>query len=152
MQETTLGALIDLALEMEKKAYAFYDSLEKRFSDRAEFVVCVQEVKRDELLHQRVLKEIRDSLSEGRLSVPVDAEPAERLQAVLDFLKDVDVNAFKDAEDVSQAIQTLESVEFDVVLSFVNIDEIDYEFTREYLQNESVAHTDRVFRAQECFD
>ena len=152
MLANSLEHLIDLAMEMEKKAFAFYDGLSRRHQDRPEFIACLDDVKKDELLHQRVLKEIRASMSKARLAAPVDAEPIERLQSVIDFLDEVNVEDLRDADDVSQAINTLESVEFDVVLGFVDIEEIDYAFTRDFLQNESVAHTDRIFRAQECFE
>lgn len=150
--DLTLGRLIELAMQMEKQAFVFYDTLEQNFSDNAEFVGCLTGIKEDELMHYRVLSEIRQSLSDVRLESEVSAESIKRLTDVLAFLDDLDMNALKDEDTAVEAIQTLEAVEFDVVMDFVDAEEIAFKFTREFLKNESLDHANRIFKAQQCID
>lgn len=148
----TLADLLDLALEMERRAYAFYQDLENRFADNQEFVSCLEGVKEDEKLHLRVLVEIRDSLPDYRLETPVSEESVGRIRKVLDFIDENSVEAMGSTEDIFDAIGVLEEVEFDVVMEFVGIDEIDFEFSREFLQHESLAHSTRIMRARQCLE
>lgn len=146
----SLGQLITLAMEVETKAYDFYDRLEKKFSDNEQFVSCVSHIKQDELLHFRILTEIQQSLSEHRLATPVPEETVAHVRKVLTFLDELDLEAMADIDAIIDAIRTLEEVEFDVVMVFVDAEEIDFQFTREYLKNESLDHSNRTFLAQQC--
>lgn len=148
----TLENLLDLAMEMEQQAYDFYAWLEKHFQKNDGFVECLCGIKEDERLHLRVLKEIKASLSDVRLQSPVDPEAVEKVQGILKYVQDLDPSTLRDSESIITAIQTLEAVEFDMVMQFVDMNEIHYEFTREYLRNESVDHTNRIYRAQHCLD
>ncbi|MDC0336210.1 hypothetical protein OAN24_04885 [Pseudodesulfovibrio sp.] len=151
-KKMTLGKLIALAMEMEMQAYEFYGALEKRFCGNEQFCTCLSGVKEDELLHLRVLKEIKASLSEVRLLSPVTEESIESMEQALEFIKHLDVGNLTSTEEVCDAIGRLEAVEFDVVMNFVNADEIDFEFTREYLKNESIDHASRIYLAQQCLE
>lgn len=146
----TLGNLIELAMQMEKNSYEFYEALATRFGSNKEFVDCLDEIKKDELLHYQILTEIKNSLSELRLQAPVTEESVNALKASLEFLAATDPADLKDEEMAVDAIRTLEDVEFDVVMAFVDTDEIDFEFTREYLKNESLGHANRIYKAQQC--
>lgn len=148
----TLRYLINLAMEMEKRAYAFYGGLEKNLADNALFVSCMRDIKEDELMHLRVLQEIRDSLSEVRLESTVPNETIEKLERAHEYLDGLDMDTLTDADDIIDAIRTLEDTEFGVVMSFVDITEINFEFTRDYLQNETVDHASRIFKAQQYLD
>lgn len=146
----TLERLIDLAAEMEKISYDFYDALERRFSNNPEFLLCIKGVKEDELLHLRVLNEIRDSLSPVRLQAEVTVETVEKIEKNREFMKSLDIASLESVDQICEIIRQLESVEFDVVMEFVSLDEIDFEFTKEYLRNESLEHGAKIFHAQEC--
>lgn len=148
--DLTLGKLIDRAAEMERMAYDFYAALEEQFKSNGEFVACLNGIKEDELLHLRVLTEIKRSLSDVRLLSPVTEEAMKRLVNVLDFLEKTDVTALKTTDEICDAITKLEEVEFDVVMGFVGLEEINFEFTKEYLRNESLEHGNKVFQAQQC--
>lgn len=148
--KTTLGQLIDRAMEMERLAYDFYEALEKKYENNTDFVRCLSEIKEDERQHLRVLNEIRQSLSEVRLETKVTIDAMHRLTDVVAFLKHLDVAELETTDDVCDAIRKLEAVEFDVVMGFVGLEEIDFEFTREYLANETVEHGQKIFRAQQC--
>ena len=150
--ERTLGELIDLAMQMEEQAWKFYDALETTFKDNSEFNQCMAGIKDDETMHLRVLSEIRQSLSPVRLQSVVGQEVIDTVQQVLTYMEGIDFAALTDVEDVIEAIRTLEQVEFDVVLSFVDINEITFDFTREYLKNESLDHSNRIYLAQQCLD
>lgn len=148
----TLGKLIELAIEMERKAYDFYKYLEIRFSDRTEFVECLCGIKEDELLHLRVLKEIKASLSDVRLLAPIPETTMAHMERVRSFLDDLDMDSLNTADQIFDAIQELETVEFDIVLDFVEISEIDFQFTKDYLKSQSVDHMKKVYKAQQCFE
>lgn len=148
----TLARLIDLASQMERKAYKFYDQLEKEHRSNKGFVDSLAGIKEDELLHLRVLTEIRSSLSDVRLASSVDEESVDKLEALLAFMDTVDVSSLKTADQIIDTIQRLEEVEFDIVMNFVKIDEINFAFTRDYLRNESIDHTNRIYRAQQHLD
>ena len=151
-QRETLGRLIKLAMEMEKRAYTFYDTLEKDFGAVEGVVECMRGIKEDEKLHLRVLEEIRDSLSEVRLQSPVTPSTIENMEKAREFMDNLDMSTLDTADKVYDAVQQLEAVEFDVVMSFVDADEINFEFTREYLKNETVDHAKRVSHALFCLD
>ena len=146
----TLGQLIDLAMEVEQKAYDFYAGLEKKFKDNKQFVSCVRGIKEDELLHYRILTEIQEALPKHRLSMSIPEEKIVPVQKVVNFLDTVDLEGMSDVDDVIEAIRILEEVEFDVVMTFVDTEEIDFELTREYLKNESLDHNNRIYLAQQC--
>lgn len=146
----TLGKLIDLAMEMERLSYGFYEDLAKKYENNSEFVRWISEIKADERLHLRVLTEIRQSLSDVRLGTSVSIDAMDRLQESVAYLKTLNVSNLKSTDEVCDAIQRLEAVEFDVVMGFVGIEEIDFEFTREFLANESVEHGKKIFQAQQC--
>lgn len=150
--DLTLGRLIELAMEMEKQAFLFYEALEGNFRDKKDFVGCLSGIKEDELMHHRVLVDIKRSLSDTRLASPVTQVSIKRVVDVLQFLEDLNYPELDDEEKAVAAIQTLEAVEFDVVMDFVDADEIDFEFTREFLKNESLDHGNRIFKAQQCLD
>lgn len=146
----TLGQLIDLAMEVEQKAYDFYAGLEEKFKNNEQFVSCVCGIKEDELLHYRILTEIQEALPEHRLTMPIPKEKVVPVQRVIKFLDTVDLDGMSDVDEVIDAIRTLEEVEFDVVMVFVDTEEIDFELTREYLKNESLDHNSRIYLAQQC--
>lgn len=151
-QRTTLGRLIKLAMEMEQRAYAFYDTLEKQFAGVEGVKECMHGIKEDELLHLRVLREIESSLSEVRLLSPVTPSTVENMENTREFMDNLDIDSLDTPDKIYDAVQKLEAVEFDVVMSFVNADEINFEFTREYLKNETVDHAQRVSKALFCLD
>ncbi len=150
--KNTLGTLIDLAIKMEQTAYEFYDNLEQHFLQNESFVGCLSGIKEDELLHLRVLTEIKASLNDVRLASLVKQESIDKVEHILDYMDTINVADLKTGDEVVEAIRTLENAEFDIVMEFVDADEINFEFTREYLKNESIDHTNRIYKAQQCLD
>lgn len=146
----TLDRLIDLASEMERISYDFYEALEKRFSNNSEFLLCLKGIKEDELLHLRVLNEIRESLPPVRLQAEVTVEIIDTIEKNREFMTNLDIASLQTTDQICDVIRQLESVEFDVVMEFVSLDEVDFEFTREYLRNESLEHGAKIFHAQQC--
>lgn len=151
-QRPTLGLLIKLSMSMEKRAYDFYATLERNQAHNEDFIGCLKGIKEDEVMHLRVLDEIHQSLSDVRLNSIVSDDSIDRLEKGHRFLDELDMDDLKDTDDIIDAIRTLEDVEFDIVMNFVDITEVNFKFTRDFLQNETLDHANRIFRAQQCLD
>jgi len=147
--QMTLGQLIEKAMKMETLAYEFYDRLETHFGKNEAFVQCLSGIKEDEVLHLRVLTEIRDSLSEIRLEAPVTSEAVHGIEKAIETMESLELSPSTDVDTVIDSMRIVEDVEFDVVMAFVDADEICFEFTRDYLKNESLDHARKVFLAQQ---
>jgi len=148
----TLDLLLKLSLELENLAYDFYGELEARFTHKPELAKTLAAIKADEKMHIRVVEEIRKSLTPVRLKMMVPAEPIQQLETALEFIRSTNVNDLKSSDDICDAIERLEAVEFDVALAFVDISEINYDFTKQYLKNQTVEHTNKIYHAQQCFE
>ena len=148
----TLGHLLELLEELERLAFEFYRELRLRHLDNHELAVVLSDIMADELHHARVVREIADSLSQGRKQAPVPEETIRGVAETLAYIRTRNATLFDSTDDVCEAIEKIETFEFGVVLSFVDISEIKYEFTRVYLQDQSVDHTNKIYRLQQCFD
>lgn len=151
-QQLTLGRFIDLAIQMEKQAYDFYKGLEEMYKDNTDLAECFVGIKEDESKHVRILLKIKESLSDIRLLGSVPESAVQRIQNVLEYQEKTDFAALNDADAILDAMRGMEDLEFDVVMEFVDADEIDFELTSEYLKNETIDHANRIFRAQQCLD
>ncbi|MGE4195456.1 MAG: hypothetical protein AB7E51_18890 [Pseudodesulfovibrio sp.] len=83
---------------------------------------------------------------------PCRGTSSAKLEETLAYVRSKGDKAFESGDDICTAIERMEALEFDVVLSFVSVSEIQFEFTRNYLRNQSVEHTNKIYRLQRCFD
>ncbi|WP_338669213.1 hypothetical protein [Pseudodesulfovibrio methanolicus] len=145
-QSNTLGTLLDLVAQLEDAAYGFYAKLRERCPDNPEVAELLVAIMEDELLHARVIQDITESLPafQRRTSVPPDL--IERLEQTLDSLRGRDEELFESTDATCSAIEKMESLEFDVVLSFINIPEFEYDSAAGYVRNQAVDHTNKVYR------
>ena len=148
----TLGRLLELLAQLEGTAYDFYATLRRRYRDNRELYGTLADIMADEVDHTRVVREITESLPGVRLQSPVPADLIWQIADTLDFVHGGGEALFESPEAVCQAIERVEALEFDVVLSFVSLSEINFEFTRNYLQNQSVDHTNKIYRLISCLD
>lgn len=147
MNDCNLGSLLTRCLRMEELAFDFYGYLIERFSDQAELVTQLKRIRADEADHVRAVKEVLASLTPVRLESHVDEEVYEDLSSTVDYMERVMSDGLDTVDDVYEAITVLEHIEFDVVMKYVDYQEIRFEFTRNYLRNQSVEHTNRIYRA-----
>jgi rubrerythrin len=142
----TLGALLGLVAQLEDTAYAFYGKLRKRHPDDPELSEVLSSIMEDELLHARVVRDIAGSLPEFSRRAPVPPDLVRRLERTLECLHGREDELFACTDATCAAIEKMEALEFDVVLSFVSIPEVEYDFAGGYVQNQSVDHTNKVYR------
>jgi len=142
----TLGRLLVLLSRLETAAYDFYDEFREYHDGDPERGALVADILADEAAHARVVREITASLARVRLDAPVPAALLRDLEDILEMITERDEDLFASADNTCMVIERMESLEFDVVLSFVNVSEIRYEFTRDYLANQSVDHTNKVYQ------
>lgn len=148
----TLENLLVVSLELEKRAYAFYDSLVERYADNEELVETLQVIRRDEKEHISIVEAITAALSPGLLSRQVPPEEYQTLARVVEYMRDLNLDSLETSDDVCEAIRTLERIEFDTALSFLDIEDIKLNYTSEYIRNQSVAHTNLIYKALQLFD
>jgi rubrerythrin len=148
----TLGALLGLLAQLEQAAYDFYRQLRDNHRADRELSDILADIMADEVHHARAVQEITDSLPAYRLESPVPGNIIRQLEETLAYVRSKGDKAFESGDDICTAIERMEALEFDVVLSFVSVSEIQFEFTRNYLRNQSVEHTNKIYRLQRCFD
>lgn len=148
----TLGTLLGLLSQLEQTAYDFYRTLRDTNRFDRETSETLAEIMADEADHARAVREITASLPGYRLESPVPGDLIRQLEETLAHVRDKGHKVFESSDDICFAIERMEALEFDLVLSFVSISEIQFEFTRNYLQNQSVEHTNKIYRLQQCFD
>ncbi|WP_316898758.1 hypothetical protein [Pseudodesulfovibrio indicus] len=150
--DNTLGTLLGLLAQLEQTAYDFYRRLRDSHRSDRELSDILADIMADEVHHARAVQEITDSLPAYRLESPVPADLIRQLEETLTYVHSRGDKAFESGDDICTAIERMEALEFDLVLSFVGVSEIQFEFTRNYLQNQSVEHTNKIYRLQQCFD
>jgi rubrerythrin len=147
MSEThTLGRLLDLVAQLEDTAYDFYAKLRERCPDKPEAAELLSDIMDDELLHARVVRDITCSLPDFRRATPVPSDVILRLEQTLGAVLGLDDKLFACSDATCSAIERIESMEFDVVLSLINVPELEYDLTGKYVRNQAVDHTNRVYR------
>jgi rubrerythrin len=145
-QSNTLGTLLDLVARLEDTAYDFYAKLRERCPDNPETVELLSDIMEDELLHARVIQDIARSLPDFRRATPVPSDVILQLEQTLGSVLGREDELFACTDATCSAIERIEAMEFDVVLSLVNVPEIEYDFTCRYVRNQAVDHTNKVYR------
>jgi rubrerythrin len=145
-QSNTLGTLLDLVAQLEDTAFGFYRKLRNRCRDNPEVSEILSSIMEDERAHARMVRDIADSLPEYSRQAPVSSDLVQRLERTLERLRGRDEELFASTDATCAAIEGLEALEFDVVLSFVSIPEVEYDFADGYVQDQAVDHTNKVYR------
>jgi rubrerythrin len=145
-QSNTLGTLLDLVAQLEDTAYGFYGELRERCPDNPEAAEILASIMEDELGHARMVRDIVGSLPEFSRRAPVPSDLVRRLEQTLEGVRDRDDELFASTDAICAAIERIEALEFDVVLSFVSIPEVEYDLAGGYVQDQSVDHTNKVYR------
>jgi rubrerythrin len=145
-QSNNLGTLLDLVAQLEDAAYGFYAKLRERCPDNPEAAELLAAIMEDELLHARVIQDLTQALPSFHREASVPPDLIERLEQTLECLRARDEELFESTDATCSAIEKMESLEFDVVLSFVNVPEFEYDSAASYVRNQAVDHTNKVYR------
>ncbi|OIQ50353.1 hypothetical protein BerOc1_02284 [Pseudodesulfovibrio hydrargyri] len=145
-EPNTLGALLDLVARLEDAALGFYAELRERCPDSPEAAELLSAIMDDERLHARTVRDISASLPEFSRQTAVPSDIIERMEQTLEFVQSRDEELFASPDATCAAIERIESMEFDVVLSLVNVPEVEFDFTGQYVRNQAVDHTNKVYR------
>jgi rubrerythrin len=151
-ESNTLGALLDLVAQLEDTAYGFYAKLRDRFQDRPEAAELLSAIMEDELHHARSVRAIADSLPEFKRRAAVSPDIIAQLEGTIRSIRDHTEDIFASEESIFEAIDRIESLEFDVVLSMVNVPEVEFKFSPGYASNQAEDHTNRIYRLLRSLD
>ncbi|WP_319582320.1 hypothetical protein [uncultured Pseudodesulfovibrio sp.] len=151
-KSNTLGTLLDLIAQLEDTAYDFYGRLRQRHADNPEAMKLLSAIMDDELLHARVVHDIIGSMSEFSRQSPVSPDLINQLEETLKGLRSGDEDMFTCSDDTCDAIEKIEALEFDVVLSLINVPEVNFNFSTSYARNQAVDHTNKVYRLLRALD
>ena len=151
-QSNTLGTLLELMAKLEDTAYAFYAKLRERCPDNPERAELLSAIMDDELLHARVVQDIVGSLPAFRRDTLVSPDLINQLEQTLQCVRGRDGELFASAEATCAAIEKIEALEFDVVLSLINVPEVEFDFSASYARNQAVDHTNKVYRLLRSLD
>ena len=152
VESNTLETLLGLVAKLEDAAYGFYAKLRERCLDDPEAAELLSAIIDDELIHARVVQDIASSLSASGRQAPVPPDLINQLEQTLKCIRGRDEDLFASVDATCEIIEKIEAMEFDVVLSLVNIPEVGFDFSASYARNQAVDHTNKVYRLLRSLD
>jgi rubrerythrin len=116
----TVSDLFALATAAEKAAMDFYSELWRMFSHVPQVGLFWEDMMRDEALHARELQEIRNTLTDERLSRPADPSVVAKARSELErFSRKLALTPVETLDDAYEIAYELESSEINAVLQAI---------------------------------
>jgi len=116
--DTTIAALVELSISLEKSAAEIYRWLELKFAHHQDVVDFWKRYAREEDGHARWLEQLRDRLSPGELSAPADPLMLNDARSLLQSLAGK-LSGIKNLEDAYQLVNELENSETNAIFEFL---------------------------------
>ena len=117
----TIADLIEAAIEAENAARKIYLGFSHKFLSHPEASDFWQTMADDEADHARILTDLRDMLEPDTLSVPIDAQLAEKALDLCNLDPIRKVNSITNLDDAYRIAYELESSEVNTIFNFLMI-------------------------------
>ena len=119
MPNTTVGDLIEIAIQTENTCQALYETLESKFPHQPEIVTYWHRYAMEEAGHARWLADLRSRSSREELDKKADAEVLLQAQKMLKFTSDQAGKNIHNLEDAYQIANEVENSETNAVFEFL---------------------------------
>ena len=139
----TVEELFDIAIYLEEAGKGVYEHWQTLFAHRQKAATFWKEYQEEELLHAKLLREIKANLTPEQLAEPVDVTV---YQTALDSQTDAK-NIKKDVETLDEALEIatqIENSEINTILEFLVTHFAEQESTKEMVHLQMREHVEKL--------
>ncbi len=140
----TIGALLDMLIEVEQASQDFHLRLQKMFAHQPEAKAVWWQMAADEALHIWLLEQAKASLTPEQRAAPADPQVWEQVQALMAISPEAVLEQIQTLEDAYQAVHELEHYEFGAVLDFLLSEFFPAEFQQAFIRSQLREHLARL--------